>query len=169
VKALLAAVLLASCASSRSVVSVPLSGVTYEFGSKATLVFAVPAGYEIAAPRFTGPHETEWVVSRGPGTIPRVVVSTGMRRDRYFPTGDLSKGSLLGADVVWRSYRGGPLYRDGPYIELVELEGVLERRTCISELAGVRLYLLTEDPKSFPELRAIAQSMELRDAEPCHR
>ena len=74
---------------------------------------------------------------------------------------------MLGAEVVWRSYRGGPLYRDGPYIELAELESVLERRTCVSEIAGVRLYLLTDDPKSFPELRAIAQSMELRDAAPC--
>jgi len=74
---------------------------------------------------------------------------------------------VLGAEVVWRSYLGGPLYRDGPYMELAEVESVLERRTCVRDLAGVRLYLLTDDPKSFPELRAIAQSMELRDAAPC--
>jgi len=167
VKTLVGALLLISCASARSVVSVPLSGVSYEHRVKTTLVFSDPAGYEIAAPRFTGPHETEWVISKGRGTISRMVVTTGMRRDRHFPTGDLSKGSLLGSDVVWRSYRGGPLYRDGPYIELVELEGVLEQLTCISELAGVRLYLLTDDPRHLPELRAIAQSMALRDPEPC--
>jgi len=90
-----------------------------------------------------------------------------MRIHRDFPTGDLSPGHVLGADVVWRSFRGGPLYRDGPWIELAELETILEKKTCINGLTGVRLYVVADDPARLPELRRIAESMGLRDAAPC--
>jgi len=166
-KLTIAAILMASCASTRSIVAVPLSHVSANYPEdKATVVFVVPAGYRLSR-NFVGHHDVDYVIYKGDGSSSRVVLTFGMRMDRPFPTGDVSKGRVLGAEVVWRSYRGGPLYRDGPYMELAEVESVLERRTCVRDLAGVRLYLLTDDPKSFPELRAIAQSMELRDAAPC--
>src|SRR5437762_5548114 len=99
-KLTIAAILMASCASTRSIVAVPLSHVSANYPEdKATVVFVVPAGYRLSR-NFVGHHDVDYVIYKGDGSSSRVVLTFGMRMDRT-----VSDGRCLEAPGAGRGRR----------------------------------------------------------------